>query len=274
MELRHQLQQPLRWLQSDGRHYQVLFLSGFLCFGIFYLGWDADVQRYLITFSACLLVQAIGIHFTTKDYSGLKSAAITSLSLCLLMRSYEWYAILLAGMLAIGGKFLIRFNGKHVFNPANFGMMTVILLTGQAWISPGQWGSGAALVFLVGVAGMLVLFRVGRLDTAFAFLITFGGLMFVRMVLWQGWELDVWLHQMNNGSLLLFTFFMITDPVSTPGNRMGRIAWAVLIGAVAYVLAAQYQVVASPLWALYFIAPLTAVIDRVFIAQPFKWKLS
>lgn len=268
------LRAPVQWLQGDARHYQVLFLSGFLLYGIFSLGWEADISRYLFTFLACLLTQAIGIYFTTKDYSGLKSALITSLSLCLLLRSQQEWVIVLAGVLAIGSKYIIRFNGKHIFNPANFGMMSVILLTGQAWVSPGQWGTGALMVFMVGAAGMMVLFRVGRLDTGFAFLITLCGLQFCRMVLWQGWEPEVWGHQSANGSLLLFAFFMITDPVSTPGNRLARMGWAVFIGWVSYILAVRYQIVAAPLWALFFVSPLTAALDRVFISQPFKWKLS
>ena len=149
-----------------------------------------------------------------------------------------------------------------------------MLLTHKAWISPGQWGSDAMLLFIVGLLGLAVLLRVKRLDTALAFFGTFCALSFSRSVIYQGWPLDFFFHQFTSGTLLLFTFFMITDPVSTPSNKIARIVWAVLVGALAFYLQAFKWVNGAPVWALFFLSPLTILFDKLFKGELFSWKKS
>lgn len=261
----------LRWFISDGRHYQIAFLSAFLCYGIFYLQWDAEVGRYLTIAATCLGTQAFVIRMRGLEWRTLKSAAITTLGLCLLFKAGSAWTLVLGSFIAIASKFLLRVNGKHIFNPANVGIVAAMFLTGNAWVSPGQWGSGAALVFLVGAAGLMVLLRVGRVDTSAAFLLTFAGLDFCRTVLYLGWGPEVWLHKLTSGSLLLFTFFMITDPVTTPSAPSARIGWSVLVGVLAFFLGWKYFVNASPVWALFFLSPLTPLIDRLWKGERFSW---
>ncbi len=263
--------QVLRFLQQDARHFQILFLSTFLVFGISMLDWDADLGRYAITFATCLTVQAVGIALTAKDYSGLKSAFITSLSLSLLLKTNTLWAAGLAAGLAIGSKYLIRFNGKHVFNPANFGIMVSMILTGQSWIATGQWGSSLYLILLVGSLGFIVVNRVGRLDVGLSFLLVYAGLQFIKIVCYYGWELDVFFHNLSSGTLMLFSFFMITDPVSTPNAPKARVLWAAVIAVLAFALSDIFYVYAAPLWALFIISPVTALLDKSFIHKRFKW---
>ncbi|MGL4597521.1 MAG: RnfABCDGE type electron transport complex subunit D, partial [Bacteroidia bacterium] len=220
----------LEWFRSDPRHYQVTFQLTFLLYGIFGLGWDIPLLRFNLIILTCLAVQAIFIQLTSKDWSGLKSALITSFSLCLMLQANSTWTFLLAAVLGISSKFLIRIRKKHIFNPANFGMVITMLLTGDAWLSPGQWGSDGLLVFIVGCTGLVVLYRVKRLDTAFAFLLGFLGYSFARNILFLGWPVDFFVHQLQTGSLVLFAFFMITDPMSTPASRPVRIVWAFCVG--------------------------------------------
>lgn len=191
------------WFRSDARHYQVLFQLSFLLYGIFVLGWEIPLLRFNIIILSCLAVQAAFIQFKTKDWTGLKSALITSFSICLMMQANSISTFLLAGALSISSKFFLKIRGKHIFNPANFGIIVTYLITGDSWISPGQWGSDALLLMLVGCTGLLVLLRVKRLDTAFAFLIAFLGLSYVRNVLYLGWPTDFFYHQLTGGSMLL-----------------------------------------------------------------------
>src|SRR6185295_6591856 len=150
-----------------------------------------------------------------------------------------------------------KVRAKHFFNPTNFGIIVTILLTHNAWISPGQWGSNGLLVFSIGLLGLVVLLRVKRLDTAIAFLFTFCSLSFIRSVVVLGWQPDFFLHQFTSGTLLLFSFFMITDPVSTPSHPYARIVWSMLVGLLAFYLATYQFVNGAPLWALFFLSPLT-----------------
>ncbi len=259
------------FFRRDARHFQLIFLAGFLAYGIAVLQWDAEWQRYLILFGTCLAVQALFIRWKKLPWHSIKSAMATGLSMSLLLKADSMWVLVLGASVAIASKFLIRIDGKHVFNPSNLGIAAAVLLTGQAWVSPGQWGSGAALVFLVGAAGCMVLLRVGRIDTSLAFLGAFAALDFARQVLYLGWEPDVWLHRMSNGSLLLFTFFMITDPMTTPRAQGARIGWSIAIAVLAFVLGWMYWVNATPIWALLIISSITPLLDRIWKGQSFRW---
>ena len=262
---------PRLILQKDGRHPQILYLTTFLIYGIIALGWEVEVTRYIITILTCLISQAVAIHFTTKKYRGLKSALITALSLCLMFKANLIITIILAAALSIGSKYFIRFNNKHIFNPSNFGIIATIILTNDAWVSPGQWGSDAVWLFYLGIAGFFVLFRVGRMDTSLSFLATFIGLQFIRQVIYMGWPLDHFFHSLTSGTLLLFTFFMITDPVTTPNAPIARIIWAGTIGVLAFLLTNWFYVHTAPLWALFIISPLTVLLDKLFVHKKFNW---
>ena len=256
---------------QDARHFQIVLQLAFLIYGIFFLNWIDSTPKFLFTMAACLVVQAIGIFFTTKDYSGLKSGFISSLSLCLMLKANAYETLALAAILSIGSKYIIRWKGKHIFNPTNFGILATILITGDAWLSPGQWGNDLVLVALLFIGGISVLFKVGRLDSSLTFLFVFAGLNFVRQVLYLGWEFDVFIHHMSSGTLLLFTFFMITDPKSTPNSSTARIIWASIIAIISFCLTSWFYVYSAPLWALFILSPFTIILDKWFMAKKFNW---
>ena len=269
----HTLRNTLVWLRSDGRHFQIIAQISFLCYGVLLLGWDADWQNYLAIFSGVIVAQGLAIRFAGFPMDSLKSALITGLGLSLLMKANDPWLFLFAALLAIGMKFLTKVNGKHLWNPANFGIVAGAFLSGDAWISPGQWGSSALIIFIVGTAGLAVLSNIKRLETGLAFLITFAALEYIRTVLYLGWEHDVFLLKLTNGSLWLFSFFMITDPMTTPNHRKLRIGWAMIVGAISFYLANFYFVNGAPFWTLFFLTPFTPLLDRLSprIAS-FIWK--
>lgn len=259
------------WLFGDPRHFQILALSAFLVYGIVDLGWAAQWSAYAVLMGTALLVQATGIVWTGKSWTSLKSAAISALGLCLLLKANSLEAYALAAMIAIGSKFLIRVDGVHIFNPANIGIVAAVLLTGEAWISPGQWGSGPMLLFFFGSAATMVLFRVGRVDTSLWFLGTLAVLEIARSVLFLGWTFDVPFHRLSNGALLLFTFFMITDPVTTPRHRKGRIWWSVMLAVITFVVSQFYYVHTAPIWTLFFLTPFTVLFNLIWRGERFRW---
>lgn len=259
---------------QDARYLQIAYLASFLCYGIYQLGWEIKAVNFITTLSVAVVTQLAGAYITKQPYSSVKSALITVMGLTLLMRSPDIWVYGLAAFLAVAGKFIIRFNGKHIVNPANFGIIATILLTGQAWISPGQWGNQAALLFMIGAAGMMVVFKVGRFDLALPFLFTFAGLEFYRIVLYQGWPMDFFWHKLLNGSLMLFTFFMITDPKSTPNHKAGRIIFAMAVAALAFWLGNFKFVNVAPVWALFILSPLTILFDKILRGERFQWSQS
>jgi len=259
------------FLLKDARHFQIFYLSLFLIYGISFLHWDADISRYTYLLVGTGVFQLIFCLIYKKSFSSLKSALISALGLCLLLKTNEMWVALLAAFIAVSSKFLIRFDGKHLFNPANLAIIATVLLTGEAWVSVGQWGTNTVQVYFFIGAALLVLLKVGRVDTSLGFLITFAGLEFIRSVLYLNWEFDHYIHYLSNGTLLLFTFFMITDPVTTPNHPKARVFWSVLIGVLSFILTRWLQLYSAPIWALIIVAPFTPLFDKLWQARKFSW---
>src|SRR5205823_12023884 len=96
-------------------------------------------------------------------------------------------------------------------------------------------------------------------DVSIAFLGSWVLLRSAR-VHYLGQRPEVLIHQLTSGSLLLFTFFMISDPKTTPRSAAARIAFGVIVACVAFVL--QLRWVQNPIiWALFFCAPLTPLFN-------------
>lgn len=204
------------------------------------------------------------------DISSWRSALITSLGLCLLLRANEPLTMIFAGTLAISSKFIFNLQKKHFFNPANFGIIAAITMTNDAWISPGQWGNDWWYLLLFIGTGLMMVQKVGRWDSTGVFLLTYGALYSIYNY-WLGWNFDVLQHQLMSGSLLVFSFFMLTDPRSIPNAKISRIIWSSLIALLAFILQSQFYVNNAVFWSLFIISPLTILLDQIWQKQRFQW---
>ena len=258
-------------LLGDARHYQILYLATFLIYGIVALNWEITIQKVSIIIGSSLLTQFLWLRLSNKPMSGLKSALITALGLCLLLKSASILTLAVAAVVAISSKFILKIKNKHLFNPANFGIIFSILILGDAWISPGQWGSSAIFLFALTVLGGIVLMKIGRLETSIVFLASLFLMEFGRMYVYQGWEMDVLFHKFSNGTLLLFTFFMITDPMTIPNSRKSRIIWALILAIATFILGNYMQIYTAPIWVLFFMTPITVFFDKIWPDVKFEW---
>jgi Na+-translocating ferredoxin:NAD+ oxidoreductase RnfD subunit len=265
-------------LRLDPRYFQVIFQAIFLSYGILILGWKADWQHISISIAGCILFQYAADSIKANRFMKPRefdrwgfSVLISAMSLCLLLKTNSWQISLLAAFLTVVSKYIFRWNQKHIFNPSAFGIVACLFLTDDAWLSPGQWGSDTVLFFTVITLGTIVVTRVQKLDISLAFLITFTGLLYWRQVYVLGWPMDHFIHSVSTGSLLLFTFFMISDPRTSPNHPVARIVWAVLIAFIAFYLAAFKWKYNTPIWILVAAAPLVPVLDKLFKAKVFTW---
>src|SRR5262245_6165863 len=127
---------------GDPRLYQIGTLASLLVYGMGWLDFDITPGRVVLLLTTVLATQWIGDRLVGGPpfRQSMRRSLISGLSLCLLLRTNRVDVAVLAAIVAIGAKFLIRVDGKHVFNPTNGGIVAMLLLTNQVWVSPGQWG--------------------------------------------------------------------------------------------------------------------------------------
>src|SRR5262249_43163768 len=132
--------QPSGFLvMGDPRRYQIAALAGLLVYGFVWLRFDLRLDIVAPLMVVTLATQFACWQAVSKKPVDFKSALISALSLCLLLRTSSPLVAALAAFVTIASKFVIRVRGKHVFNPTNAGLVFALLVTPNAWVSPGQW---------------------------------------------------------------------------------------------------------------------------------------
>jgi len=264
---------PDRSLWADPRVYQIGTLAGLLIYGMGWLEFDVTLTRAALLLFTVLATQWIGDRVTRSGAPfamSARSALISGLSLCLLLRTNDAGLAMAAAIVTIASKFLVRVNGKHVFNPTNGGIVAMLLLSDQVWVSPGQWGAVAFFAFLMACAGSLVVNRAARSDVTYAFIACYCALVFGRS-LYLGEPFAIPLHRLESGAVLLFTFFMISDPKTTPDSRAGRVCFAALVAFVAWYIQFRLFRTNGLLWALAACSALVPIVDRLLPGARYAW---
>jgi Na+-transporting NADH:ubiquinone oxidoreductase subunit NqrB len=259
-----------RALASDARHYQIAALTALLAFNMAWLDLGAKRVPSALAIVAALGTQVACTHVWHLPRLDLRSPLITGLSLALLLRADEPWVHAAAGVIAITAKFAFRVDGKHVWNPAGFAIVVLLFGTDHAWISPGQWGASVALAMVVVFLAILVLQASRRADIALFFLGAHAALLFAR-ALWLGDPLAIPLHQLESGALLIFAFFMISDPKTAPDARIARLLFAAAVALLAHYLAFFMQMRPALYVALFALSPVNPLLDRLFPAERFQW---
>ncbi|HVO31930.1 MAG TPA: RnfABCDGE type electron transport complex subunit D [bacterium] len=285
---------PATGSRLDPRLYQIAILTGLLIYGIGWLEFDLTVPRVALYVGVALATQFVCTKLWKLDRFDPKSALISSLSLSLLLRTDSIAYAVLGAVITIAAKFVIRVPGvwgrrgapkgmaagspkgdqgrttyKHIFNPTN-GAIVAMLLLGKGWVSPGQWGNVAFFAFLMACLGGLVVNRAARADVTYAFIASY-----LALVFWRSWHLGepmtIPVHRLENGGLLLFTFFMISDPKTTPNSRMGRVIFAELVAAGAYFIQFKLFRTNGLMWSLAIFALVVPIIDRLLPGELYQW---
>ena len=172
----------------------------------------------------------------------------------------DWWSMngwwIFAGTAAVSllSKHVIRFRGHHIFNPSNFGLVLCFVVLGSTRADPLAfwWGPMSpwmvlALALIV-AGGLTILSRIGLLGIAVWFWLAFAAGMGVLAasghVMTASWHLGaitgwtLWRVLVFSPEVLVFLFFMITDPKTTPQGRGARRAYAVAVALLAVLLIA------------------------------------
>jgi Na+-transporting NADH:ubiquinone oxidoreductase subunit NqrB len=260
---------PVTPYYKDIRYIQIAFMGVLLSYGVLIFDLSLLWVQVVFTFVSGLLTQVLWIKILKLKLNSVLSAFITCLSLVLLLRSNNLWIHPLAAFIAINSKFFIQYKKQHFFNPSALGIFLVLLL-GSSWLSPGQWGSGVILSVWMVAVGCFIARKVYRMDIAWLFLIFYLGGLLARN-LYLGYEMAIFYHATLNGSLLLFAFFMISDPRTSPNHFLGKIIFTFFVAIIALISQYYFYIQNGLIYALVASSCFVPLLNRTFQAAPFQW---
>ncbi|HEY7478072.1 MAG TPA: RnfABCDGE type electron transport complex subunit D, partial [Actinomycetota bacterium] len=167
---------------------------------------------------------------------------------------HGWWIFAATAAISLLSKYVIRFRGRHVFNPSNFGLVACFLLLGPALAEPLDFWWGPMSVWLalaltlIVAGGFAILRRLHLLGVAVSFWLVFAAgiavLATTEHAMTARWHLgpitgaELWRILVFSPEILVFLFFMITDPKTVPESRQTRRAFGASIGLLSVLLIA------------------------------------
>ena len=238
-----------------------ILLVGHLSYGIL----ESYQKTLLAIISAMACELALGRIFFHK-WPNLASSYITGISVGILLRSPGYWPFAVCALLSITSKYVLRFKGRHLFNPSNFGISAMLFLASDAVATLSiQWGNNLAAMAVIWVLGSLIIWRARRFHICAVYVVSF----FLFSLLRASMTGDPWLSEFSpitGPEYQLFTFFMITDPKTTVRSKWGQ---CVVAFAVAFVemLFRLEQSIYAPLYALFVVGPIALLIEMAWNAR-------
>jgi Na+-translocating ferredoxin:NAD+ oxidoreductase RnfD subunit len=260
-------------------------------------GFNLSIAQILIAIGTCGVLE-IGIAFFRQHViMWPASALLTGNGVAFILRvpgtpHGDWWSLhgawIFAATAAVSllSKHVIRWRGRHIFNPSNFGLVLCFLVLSENRAEPLDfwWGPMspwlAFAIALIVLGGLTILSRLRLLVIAGAFWLAFaagiavlaasGHSMTARWHLGPitGWSF--WWLLVTSPEVLIFLFFMITDPMTIPKGRVARVVYAVCVGLLATLLIApqttEYATKVAVLGALALVCAARPLLERLLPA--------
>jgi Na+-translocating ferredoxin:NAD+ oxidoreductase RnfD subunit len=261
-----------RITRIDARYFIIFLITLILVLGELRYSVLGGYSRLIVALGACLATELVLSRFVRGKFVNLSSAYVSGISLSLLTKPQAGilWPFALGGFLAIASKYVLRYRGRHLWNPSNFAIsLLVIVAPGSVAILSHQWGNELATNAVIWFVGLLVVTRAKVLHVTLAYVGAFFVLAVLRNLI-VGGPLLAEIAPITGPMYQLFIFFMITDPPTTVSTRRGRMLVAVIVALTEAVIriAGDFNVgflsplyVSPPILALTIVGPIAKWID-------------
>lgn len=205
----------------------ILFFSSFLLL-ISFLEKDGNLLiKGTIAVAAAIFAESLCLFIKNKSFKPTQSSWITGLIIgFVIASSQEWWVFLLAGFLAIILKHLIRFKGKHIFNPAALGIFLVVAIFNKAT----QW-HGAYWWAVIIPLGLYFAWKIKKIPLVSVYFITYVLLSFVQWR-WAGQSFWNQIYYAN----YFFIFVMLVEPKTSPSDFKKSIFFGIAVSVFSFIL--------------------------------------
>ena len=231
-------------------------------------GFNVSIAQILVAMVTAGALEAAITFWRRGAIVWPASALLTGSSVAFVLRVAgtqhgQWWSLhgawIFAGTAAVSvlSKYVIRVGDRHVFNPSNIGLVLCFLLLGSSRVSPlDLWwarpGPALALALaIIVVGGLVIVARLGMLRVAVAFWVSFAACLAVLAArghaITTRWHVGpvhgrlFWTALVASPEILVFLFFMITDPKTAPRGRVAQVLYGISVAVAAAVLAAPQQ---------------------------------
>ena len=257
----HQRSALRRFFAAENRYLPPVFITLILLVGQLSFGLLESFSRTALAILASILCEIVISESLSRKFPHLASAYISGISVGILLRSPEFWPYVLCSVLAITSKYVIRWHGRHLWNPSNFAISAMLILAPEyvATLSV-QWGNTVWPMMIVWLLGLLIVLRVNRAHITGTYVISFIVLSFVRSLI-TGHPFLAEVAPITGPMYQLFIFFMITDPKTTVrSSRRAQCLVVILVALVEFGLRLA-QNIHAPYYALAIVGPLAVLFE-------------
>ena len=229
------------------------------------LGFQVSVPQILAAILTTAIIEVVLTFRSSRAFVWPASAMLTGSGVALILRvvgtpahepwsTYGWYIFAGVAAFSLLTKYVIRYHGSHVFNPSNIGLVVAFVVLGSSVVEPLDfWWAPLTIGMFTAYAvifagGMMITRRLKLLVLAASFWITIaftlgllagsGHCMVANWAFAPVCGFDYWRVIILSPELMIFLFFMITDPKTTPAGQVGRVAFGILVAVTSTLLMA------------------------------------
>jgi Na+-translocating ferredoxin:NAD+ oxidoreductase RnfD subunit len=258
------------------------------------LHFRVSIPQILAAIVTCAIIEVALTFRTTRSFVWPASAMLTGSGVALILRvvgtppdqpwtTDGWYVFAGVAAFSLLTKYVIKYHGTHVFNPSNIGLVLAFLVLGSSRVEPldfwwaplNVWMITAYVVIIGG--GLLITRRLHLLALAATFWITLtigvGLLAASGHCMTANWAfapvcgVDFWRVIVTSPEVLIFLFFMITDPKTVPAGRVGRVVFGLLVAVASTLLLApqtdEFSTKVALLAGLVVVCAVRPILDRL-----------
>src|SRR5438045_850820 len=249
----------------DGRLHVAAVLLTLQLLGQTVLDFRLSVAQILICLAVGALFELIVAFFKDKVILWPASGLLTGNSTAFILRTPgtlhgDWWSLhgiwifIAVVAISMASKYLIRWKGRHIFNPSNLGLVMAFVALGPQytepqdlwWIPMGPWmivtyailiGGGLLIAWELKLLGLVLGYMGGfALFTAVALLPVPDHCMIASWYATPICGPQLWQILVTSPEVLIFAFFMVPDPRTVPDGQVGRFVFGVLVALLSVLL--------------------------------------
>ena len=247
----------------DKRYLAPVLVTMVLVVGQLSFGFLESWWRTAFAILTSIAVELLLGRMITGKWPHLASAYISGISIGMLLRSPEFWPYPLCAAISIVSKYVLRVDGRHLWNPSNFGIVAMLVLASDtvAGLSV-QWGNNLLPMVVVWTFGAIIIHTLGRFHITLTYVASFLFFAGIRHLV-TGHPFLAEAAPLTGPMYQLYIFFMITDPKTTVHPKWAQCLVAFAVAAVEACLRLM-QFVHSPYYSLFIVGPIANLIEIAY----------